>query len=58
MTASGVYDEMGPGKPDIEYLSSPKWPVVIDAATKAYRLLRPRLQMEGGTILPPDLQAG
>jgi hypothetical protein len=57
-TLNQVYDEVGSRKPDIEYLSCPKWPAVIDAATAAYRLLRPRLQMEGDTILPPDLQAG
>jgi hypothetical protein len=52
-----VYDEVGRGKEDAEYLSSPKWPKVIEAAKKTYRLLRPRLHMEGDTILPPDLQA-
>jgi hypothetical protein len=50
-----VSKEMGDGKPDSEYLASPRWPKVIEAARSAYRLLWPRLKNEGDDILPPEV---
>ena len=54
-----VLHEVGVGrdKRDADYVSSSRWPKVIETATAAYRLLRPRLQAEGDTILPPELPA-
>lgn len=48
-----VYDSVGSSKEDVAYVSSPHWPAVVDAAVRAYRLLRPRLQSEGDNLLPP-----
>jgi hypothetical protein len=50
-----VYDEIGPGQPDIEYISAARWPKVIIAAKEAYRLLRPRVRGEGDNLVPPEL---
>lgn len=48
-----VYQELGNGKSDAEYCSSRHWPAVVEAAKKAYRLLRPRVSAEGDDLLPP-----
>jgi hypothetical protein len=55
-----VLNEVGVGrdKKDADYVSSSTWPKVIETATAAYRLMRPRLQAEGDTILPPELPSG
>lgn len=42
-----MYNQMGSGKKDIEYLSCPRWSKVIEAVMKAYRLLYAGLKMEG-----------
>lgn len=48
-----VHDLVGAGKADFDYVSSPCWVDVIDAARNAYQLLRPRLEREGDDLLPP-----
>jgi hypothetical protein len=53
-----VLYEVGRDKEDTDYVSSSKWPKVIETAAAAYRLMRPRLQAEGDTILPPELPGG
>lgn len=54
-TLSQVYDQVGPGKADLDYISFPSWQKVVDSAHKAYRLMRSRLLAEGDSLLPPEL---
>jgi hypothetical protein len=50
---SRVCASVGPGSADVDYVTSAHWAEVVGAAVKAYRLLRPRLQLEGDNLLPP-----
>jgi hypothetical protein len=50
-----VLHEVGLDRADADYVSSPRWQMVIETATAAYRLMRSRLKAEGDTILPPEL---
>ena len=53
-----VLHDVGLNQDDADYVSSPTWSKVIETATEAYQLMRPRLQAEGDTLLPPDLPRG